>query len=29
MLSLRADLRFQNFAAAERTRISGGIFLHL
>ena len=29
MFSLRADLRFLNFAAAERTRISGGIFIHL
>lgn len=29
MFSLRADLRFLNLPAADRTRISGGIFIHL
>ena len=29
MLSLRADLRFLRLPDADRTRISGGIFLHL
>ena len=29
MLSLRADLRFLHLPDADRTRISGGIFLHL
>jgi len=28
MLSLRADLRFLHLPDADRTRISGGIFLH-
>jgi len=29
MFSLRADLRFQHLPDADRTRISGGIFIHL
>lgn len=29
MISLRADLRFLNFSSADRTRISGGFFIHL
>ncbi len=29
MFSLRADLRFLHLPDADRTRISGGIFLHL
>jgi len=29
MVSLRADLRFLHLADADRTRISGGIFIHL
>jgi hypothetical protein len=29
MISLRADLRLLNLAAADQTRISGGIFIHL
>lgn len=29
MISLRADLRFLNLSATNRTRISGGLFIHL
>lgn len=29
MISLRADLRFLNLAAGGRTRVSGGLFVHL
>jgi hypothetical protein len=29
MFSLRADLRFLHLADADRTRISGGFFIHL
>ena len=29
MISLRADLRFLNLPKANKTRISGGIFIHL
>lgn len=28
-LSLRADIRFQNFSDRNRVRLSGGIFVHL
>lgn len=29
MISLRADVRFLNLPAADKTRISGGFFIHL